>query len=74
MDELYAGAGANVFFVWIELKLWGWDMNDISNSIFVTGTRGRCQSFVLLCGGGGGSTSIVEMRNSWLISGPIRSD
>ena len=69
-----------VFFVWIELKLWGWDVNDISNFIFVTGTRGRCQSFVLLCDGGGvssvqyGSTSIVEMRNSWLISGPIRSD
>ena len=31
-------------------------MNDISNSIFVTGTRGRCQSFVLLCGAGGVSS------------------
>ena len=49
------------------------DVNDISNFIFVTGTRGRCQSFVLLCGGVGvggsgevlsGSTSIVQMKNS----------
>ena len=57
------------------------DVNDISNFIFVTGTRGRCQSFVLLCGGVGGSgavlsgsTSIVQMKNSWLISRPIRPD